>query len=429
MTGRREVTVHPSRIDGAFTPPPSKSYTHRALIAAYLTRRRSIVRRPLDSEDTRATLAGIRALGRRVRVQPQAWKIEPGPKRRSGRITIDCRESGTTLRLLSAVAAAGGEAVHLVGRPTLARRPTGPLYDALAALGADVRRPSDGRSVPVRIEGPLRPGAVRLDGSSSSQFVSAMLFVLPTLDGSSRMTLDGPLVSQPYVDATRAVLHTHGVRVDRRGRTFHIPGGQRYAARSFTVPPDASSAAYPFAAAALSGGAVRARGLTAELPQADLAIVDVLARAGASTDRRPTGLSVQGPIDRPFRVDLTNAPDLYPLCGAVAACLPGTSRIDGARHVVGKESDRFRTTVELARALGARVAGRPGRLYVTGQRPPTAIRTAGLRDHRVMMSAAVAAVVADGPSRLADAQCVRKSWPGFWATMRSLGGAIRGAGA
>ena len=419
------VRIRPARALGVVRAPPSKSYTHRALAVGHLARRRYRVDRPLDSDDTRATARAVGALGTPVERSDSCWTVDPAePAHVRDAVGIDCRESGTTLRFATALAALGDRTVVLRGRGRLPLRPMAPLVGALERLGATVRTPAGGRTLPLTLRGPIHGGRVEVDASESSQFASALLLVLPTLPDGSTLLLRGPIVSAPYLDATAAMLSRHGVECSRTARTVRVPGGQRYRGGRFEVPGDASSAAYLWAAAAVSGGEVRVRGIPPSWPQADLAILDLLERNGAEVRREPDGATVRGTgRRRPFTVNLTDAPDLYPLVGVLAATTVGRSELRGAPQVVRKESDRRQGTVDLARGLGATAAISDDRLRITGTGAPKALALEALSDHRLVMSAAVGSLAASGPSVVGDARAVRKSFPGFWAVLKELTGA------
>ena len=411
---------------GRAAAPPSKSYTHRFLVAAHLSGRPCRVDGPLLSDDTLRTARALGALSSRVRRERRGWTVAPSATgRRSRRRRIDCGESGTTLRLLTALASLDGAPTSFVGRGRLDRRPIVPLTDALAQLGASVALPGNGRSLPLRLRGPIHGGATRLRVDESSQFTSALLFALPTVRPDSTIATVGAPVSEPYVRASLAVLRRSGVRVaaDRAG--YRVPGGQRYRPPIVPVPGDASSAAYLWAAAAVSGGDVTVDGIDPSWPQADLAVLDLLERYGSEVARRGRRIAVRGARRRPFRVTLTQAPDLYPLAGVLAALAPGSSQLRGAAQVAAKESDRKAETARLARALGAKVDARPGGLVIHGTDRPRALRAGGFSDHRLVMSAAVAALAGPGASEIADASAVGKSFPGFFEALAGLGAEVR----
>jgi 3-phosphoshikimate 1-carboxyvinyltransferase len=414
------IRIGPGKVSGTLRAPPSKSYTHRALVAGFLSQTSYRVEHPLDSDDTRSTANGLARIGSAVRFAPGRWTIAPRPPRSGRTVSVDCGESGTTLRFLAAVAARSSRKVRLRGEGQLPRRPMRELFRALEILGARCAVPDGARSLPAIVSGPLHGGAVRLDASRSSQFVSSLLLTLPTVPGDSTLDLVGPIVSEPYIAATLAVLRHHQVRILRQGRRFTIPGGQRYRNPGLLVPGDASSAAYLWAAGAIAGGPVKVGGIPLEWPQADLAILELLRSAGASIRRSADGTTVEGGKLHGFAVDLTESPDLYPLAGVLAASIPEQSRILGAPHVVHKESNRREGTARLARAMGADVQEQRGGLSIRGSARPTRFRLRGLEDHRVVMSAAVGALIGDGTSSIDDAGAVSKSFPGFWQALGSL---------
>jgi 3-phosphoshikimate 1-carboxyvinyltransferase len=334
---------------------------------------------------------------------------------------IDCGESGTTLRFLAAVAARSAHLIRFTGTGRLPRRPMGPLLQALSRIGAKIESPGDGRCLPLGVTGPIHSGRIELDGSTSSQFCSALLFVLPLLPGDSRIELRGRLVSLPYIDATARVLEQNGIRIERDARRVAVPGDQSIRTRRYVVPGDLSSAAYLWAAAAVTAGDVTVQGLPPGIPQADRKILDILGSMGARVEPRGDGARVRGPITQPVDVDLNDAPDLYPLVGALMSIVDGTSVLRGADHVRLKESDRRSGTIILARALGARVQLRPTGLRITGCPDPPPLRLETLDDHRLVMSAAVGALAAKYPSEIGDSTAVQKSFPEFWKAMGRLG--------
>ncbi|MCI4336515.1 MAG: 3-phosphoshikimate 1-carboxyvinyltransferase [Thermoplasmata archaeon] len=420
-----KMKIRPSRLDGRLDAPPSKSYTHRALIAGFLAGRRYRVRRPLHAADTVATRRGLVALGARVITRREEWALAPPPAgtRMRSPARIRCDESGTTLRFLTAVAARVNTPVVFDGAGGLAVRPMQGLVDALRHSSVRVDLPARG-SLPLTVTGPIRSGQVVVDGSVSSQYISALLLVLPTLDGASSLRVRGTAVSVPYIEATLAVLRYHGITVRGPMGDWAIPGNQAYHASRFDVPGDASSAAYLWAGAAVSGGRAEVRGVPAQWPQADRRILDVLRRSGARVHETAGGVTVEGPLVAGIDADLTGSPDLYPLLGALAACIPATSNLRGGAHVVFKESNRRRATIELVRALGATARPTADGLRIRGVASPRRLKGLGSDDHRMVMSAAVAALVADGTSTLDNASAVAKSFPDFWAAFAKLGAGV-----
>ncbi len=416
------LRVTPQSLRGSVRGPPSKSYTHRALVAGHLAGRRFRLLRPLDSEDTRATVRLLRALGTHVERRASDWILTPGSSRPSRLRRVDCGESGTTLRFAVPLAALFGAPVRLIGAPRLGARPLAPLLRAVGHLGARLHSPRAGNGgLPLQLQGPLHSGTVTLPMSESSQFASALFLTLPVLDGPSRVRLEGPIVSEPYLDATLAVLRYHRVDAERDGRLFTTPGSQQYRGDRFAVPTDASSAAYLWAGAAVSGGRVTVSGMGPQWPQADREVLDLLEAWGARVTRRPDGASVGAGERRPFVWDFTRSPDLLPLAGVLAALTPGPSRLRGAGHAAFKESDRRATTALLARSLGARTRVTRDEIEIVGRSPPRSLRRTDLADHRLFLSALVAALTLPEPSILGPSESAAKSFPTFRTAFGSAG--------
>jgi 3-phosphoshikimate 1-carboxyvinyltransferase len=421
-------TVRPGPLFGSILAPPSKSYTHRELIASYLAAAPSLLLRPLDCDDTRRTLVALQRLGAQVRIGVDRWRVSPPADRPKpkGKVVVQCGRSGTTLRFLAGLAGVLDREVELRGDAQLARRPLGPLLDYLESAGAEVRRARPGRSLPITIRGPVRRTGGAIDATESSQFASALLLALPVRPARSQVSLRGRPVSAPYLAATVDVLRRRGVRWRRRGATFRIDGPARIQGGTVSIPGDASSAAYLWAAGAISGGVVEVRGVPTDRPQADLRILPTLAAMGSSVIEGREGITLWGRPERAIRTDLTEAPDLLPLVGVIAAGARSPSLLTGARQAALKETDRRRTTLALVRQLGASASdGRAGlRIVPHGSLRP--IRRTLPDDHRLVMSAAVAALRAGGVVRPAEA--VEKSYPDFWRDLRALGADLRRSG-
>jgi 3-phosphoshikimate 1-carboxyvinyltransferase len=375
--------------------PGSKSEAIRALILGALARGTTRVGNAPASGDVKAVLGALRALGVRIegspgrgalRVHGTEGRLPPGDRR------IHLGGSATGLRMLACVAALREGTTVLDGDASLRRRPLGPIPD----LGVPVR--TRGGRAPITVEGGAVPGrTVSVSSSDTSQFASGLLMAGFRLRG------PGPSVSRPYVALTRSVLG----RVRGRGP------------RVFRVEPDWSSAAYPLVAAAILGRRVRVPGLKARSLQADRAVLALLRKAGVrcGVDGRGAWCEGSGKV-RPFRIDLRDAPDLAPAAAAVALFAPGESRVTGAAHLRGKESDRIAACVAAVRALGGRAEERPDGFVVRGGTPRKG--TVDPRgDHRIALSFGVAAAAIRG-ARVLERGCVAKSWPSAWRDMALL---------
>lgn len=420
-----EVRAGP--VSGTVRAPGSKSESHRAFLLAAQSAEPCLVRSPLHSADTQATLACLHAMGARVHLDAGGdgdVQFLPAPLR-PPREALDCRNSGTTLRLLTATAARFGADVTLTGDDSLRSRPNGGLLDALTALG--VRGSSNGGKAPLTVRGPLRSGSVTLPPGTSSQFASALLLSLPFVPGDSTVDLQPPVSSAPYLDVTMELASAFGLHIERQGhpgRRFQIVGGQRVSAAQHMVSGDWSGAAFPLVAAAITGGTVTVQGVRADSPQGDRAIADILRSFGAKVTVDGSAVTAQGGgLDSPGTVDVRATPDLFPALCILAACSRGTTAFTGGAALRAKESDRIVAMAEGLRRMGVRCDERPDGLVVTGGKL-TGASIASLGDHRIHMAFAVAGLMAEGPTTVDDPACAAVSYPGFHDAMASLGAKV-----
>jgi len=334
--------------------------------------------------------------------------------------------SATALRFLAAVCALGPGPYTITGSPQLLRRPAGAIVPALRALGVSVKGEcggGEGVRPPLVISGgPPRGREVVVDASESSHVVSALLLIAPLLPEGLKIRTTGAVVSRPYIDLTvRTMRHEFGAAVEERSDGWDVAHGSYEPAEVwFAAERDWSSAAYLLAAAAATGGDVVVSGLDERSPQPDRRIVEVLAAFDALVHRSRDGIRCRGRISRPVDVDLSEAPDLAPLVGALGCLVEGTTRVRGAAHLRIKETDRIAEVVRCARALGCAAEEHPDGFEVTGPAKHGAtIDPAG--DHRIAMAFAVAGLAVPG-TRIADPDCVAKSYPTFWQDLEALVG-------
>jgi 3-phosphoshikimate 1-carboxyvinyltransferase len=410
----------PSKVSGTIRAPPSKSYTHRAIILAALSGGPCLVRRPLQSEDTDATVAGMAAFGAAIRGDGDDLRVSAESLHTPAK-PIDARNSGTTLRLLAGVASLQAGETTLTGDSSLRRRPMGPLVDALNRLGARARaRGADGRP-PVDVRGLLGGGDVSVPGNVSSQFLSSLLIACPLAPRPSEIRVLPPFRSEPYVDATRHLLNAFGVEVSRADDTFRVPGSQLYRPADVDVPGDFSSAAFPLVAAALTEGDVRVIGLDADAPQGDRRIVDLLRAFGARVDGGPDSVRVRGGPLVAQTVDVGATPDLFPILAVLATQAEGETRFVNGDQLRLKESDRIASTVAMLRALGGRAEPTPDGCAVWGPSTLHGGSVDSTGDHRILMAAGVAGLVAHGAVDISDPWCFRVSYPAYLDDLRALG--------
>ncbi len=354
------LTPGPRR--GEVTPPPSKSHLHRLLIADFLAGGRDRLNpSPDDSADIAATRRCLRAL----------VGDDPNP-------VLDCDESGSTLRFLGPVAAALGKHPRYVLRGRLAKRP-GMAYETLS------------------------PGCHELPGNVSSQFATGLLFALPILDGDSEIRFTTPLESRGYVDLTVSVLAAAGIAVEETPSGFRVPGGQRYRRPADMTPErDWSGASFWFAMNAL-GSKINVLGLAPESAQPDRRVVALLAQNGGDKD-------------------MSQCPDLFPPLAVVAGAQGTATRFTGVRRLRIKESNRLAATAELLARLGVATDEEDDAFTVhgVGGRFRGGVGVSAFGDHRIAMSAAVAATFSDAPLDLDNPDCSAKSYPGFFDAFAAL---------
>lgn len=424
------VIYGPGFSGGDVLVPASKSAAHRALICAALSGGRCEIDNIQKSDDMLATLGALRALGAEAKCDPAAQSVlldASGVGAVAGG-TLDCLASGSSLRFLIPVAAALGGEFTFTGRDRLPQRPIGIYEDLLPAHGVQVETAG---GLPLTISGRLLPGEYRLPGNVSSQFITGLLLALPLLEGESRIRLTSPLESAGYVDLTLSVLRDFGVTALPEADGWRVPGGQRFAARSYRVEGDWSQAAFFLSMAALdpNGKKVRIHGLKPDSVQSDRACVERFEAFGLRTAWEGDVLAAWNPqAHRPYgglrgcRIDAAQIPDLVPALAVTAALAQGETVISGAARLRIKESDRLAAMEAALNALGGRARATADGLVLTGVPALAGGEANGEKDHRVVMALAAAALRSTGTVRVTDPWSIRKSYPGFFEDFNRLGG-------
>ncbi len=401
--------------------PPSKSYTNRALICAALAEGTSELLNPSHSGDTVLMIDALRRFGIGIEEGDDRLIVHGGGGRlRAPAGTLNLGNAGTTIRFLAGLAGLADGTTTLTGDERMRQRPIGELIDALAAAG--VESSSENGSPPVVIKGGgFRGGGIDLDAHRSSQFLSSLLLVSPYALTPVQIRLAEHPASLPYVDLTLEVMKSFGASVSAVSRReFWVDNTFRYSARSFRIEPDASSASYFAAAAAITGGQVRIRGCPDRSLQGDFGFLDILRTMGAKITWVNETITVRGGVLRGVDVDMNGLPDCVPTLAVTAAFAEGPTTIRRVGHLKYKESDRLQAIASELEKIGASVRIGEETLQIT----PGASR-GGLvetyRDHRIAMSFAVAGLRVPG-IQIADPGCVTKSFPGFWEEFRKLEG-------
>ncbi len=445
-------TVEPGPRTGEAEIPASKSRAHRLMICAALSGRETRIKCRGISRDIAATAACLRGMGFRIleegdgitvrpgdvnteQTEVQTWNRpwdgtaertgagnaeRPGDAEEDAYAVMPCGESGSTLRFLLPVAGAMGLRGEFRMEGRLPERPLQPLWDVLAGKGMRLRREGNR----LFFSGKIRPGEYRIAGNISSQYVSGLLFALPLLEGKSTLEITGPVESADYIAMTEEALGQAGVPILKAGNRYRIPaGGYEHAdgIRETEVEADWSSGAFFLCMGALSPGGVAVRGLKEESRQGDRRILEILERFGARVSRDGDRIIVCRGTLRGITVDASGIPDLVPVIAATAAGAEGETVIEHAGRLRLKESDRLKTTTEMLRALGADIRETEDGLRILGKPRLRGGRTDSFRDHRIAMSAAVAAALCTEPVAVENAECTEKSFPGFWEILEGMG--------
>ncbi|WP_345696356.1 3-phosphoshikimate 1-carboxyvinyltransferase [Kitasatospora terrestris] len=393
--------------------PGSKSVTARALFLAAAAEGTTTLLRPLASDDTEGFAEGLLKLGYRVEREEREWRIEGRPQGPAGDAEVYCRDGATTARFLPVLAAAGRGSYRFDASAQMRRRPLGPLTAALRDLGVRLHHEEQEGHHPLRIDADgVAGGEVTLDAGLSSQYLTALLLLGPLTRDGLRITVTD-LVSAPYVEITLAMMRSFGAAVERDGNVFTVPAGG-YRAAAYPVEPDASTASYFFAAAAVTGREVTVPGLGRGALQGDLRFVEVLERLGARVSVEADRVTVAGPAGGMLSggtVNMRDISDTMPTLAAIAPFAAGPIRIVDVYNTRIKECDRLDACAQNLRRLGVDVAtGRDWIEIRPGNPAPAEIATHG--DHRIVMSFAVTGLRTPGIT-FDDPGCVRKTFPDF----------------
>ena len=427
MSESLEIRPIAGPIRGRVRPPGSKSITNRALVCAALADGVSHLTGALDSEDTRVMIDGLVRLGIEVESQDAGSRLRvngAGGEIPALEADLFCANSGTTIRFLTALATLGHGSFRLDGVERMRQRPIGDLLDAINQLGAHAASEKADHCPPVVVHANGLPGGTaKIRGDISSQYLSGLLMAAPRARSPVELTIDGPLVSQPYVQMTLEVMKSFGVDVQAAEglQHFQIAAPQRYRAREYAIEPDASAASYFWAAAAICGGEVTVDGLTENSLQGDVAFVECLERMGCGVRRDAANIIVVGRPLRGVDVDMNAISDTVQTLAVVAIFAEGPTRIRGVGHIRHKETDRIGAVATELRILGVDVLEHDDGLTIQPvdmeQLKAATVQT--YNDHRMAMSFALAGLRIRG-LQISNPRCVEKTYPRFFEDLAAL---------
>lgn len=418
---------------GTARVPGSKSITNRALLIAALADGDSTLTGALFSDDTRYMAAALNMLGIRVTGDQHAESFSVEGCR--GVLPADEADlfvgnSGTSMRFLGAAVALGHGTYRLDGIPRMRERPIAPLLEALNQLGVEATSEEGTGCPPIRVVADgLRGGTTTLAGDQSSQYFTGLLMAAPYAREGITITVDGELVSKPYIEITVDVMESFGVvaEIDTdTWKSFRVEPGQRYQGRVFHIEPDASNASYFFAAAAITGGEVRVAGLGTHSLQGDLDFVDVLEEMGADIEMNESETIVRGPVGGRLKggdFDMNGISDTAQTLAAIAPFADGPVTIRGVAHNRIKETDRISAVATELRKLGQEVQEFEDGMTIT-PRPITPANIETYDDHRMAMSFGVTSLRAQG-IRILDPECTAKTFPDYFDRLIEITGTER----
>lgn len=395
-----DITIHPQKLKGTIHAIPSKSQAHRLLLCAAFADKPTTLLCPQTNRDIQATAECLSALGAQVLRTEDGYLITP-IQTIPQKATLNCCESGSTLRFLLPIVGALGVDATFTMEGRLPQRPLSPLWEEMERMGCRLTRPTGDT---IRCQGKLQPGRYTIDGSVSSQFVTGLLFALSLVTGNSQLHLTGKVESLPYIEMTLEALSKFGVEVEQQSKCYHLKQAHFSTPGTIQVEGDWSNGAFWLAANAL-GSELNVVGLNERSAQGDRSVTHWLCKL---TDF--------------CTIDASNIPDLVPILAVVAGAKHGAAFINAQRLRI-KESDRLQTVADLINNIGGNATVTDDGLIVQGTSyTGGTIRAAG--DHRIAMAAAIAATVCTQPITILGAEAVSKSYPAFWADYETLGGIL-----
>lgn len=424
------ATVYPNKISGVQVAPASKSSMQRACAAALLHHGTTSIFNPGHSNDDLAAIDVIQKLGATVQVHAGEILVESNGVKPIGP-AMNCGESGLGIRMFTPIAALSDHTIKIEGKGSLVKRPMHFFDEIFPSLKIDIQ--SQSGFLPIQIKGPLQPTTITVDGSLSSQFLTGLLMAFAAAEANGAVIHVKELKSKPYIDLTLAVLNAFGWKVQHQSyERFEFLAHPPLAAHiNYTVEGDWSGAAFLLVAGAIAGP-IAVKGLQMDSTQADKAVMQALKQTGASIKNEEDSIFI-GPAKgmegqtldlTAFEFDATDCPDLFPPLVALAAVCKGVSTIHGVRRLAHKESDRGITLQTEFAKLGIQIELKDDTMLVHGGTGVHGAEVFSQHDHRIAMACGVAALVAEGPITITDAEAVNKSYTDFYAHLQNLGAKV-----
>ncbi|WP_079774874.1 3-phosphoshikimate 1-carboxyvinyltransferase [Salmonella bongori] len=420
------LTLQPiARVDGAINLPGSKSVSNRALLLAALACGKTVLTNLLDSDDVRHMLNALSALGVDYTLSADRTRCEiigsGGALRAKGAVELFLGNAGTAMRPLAAALCLGHNEIVLTGEPRMKERPIGHLVDALRQGGANIDYLEQENYPPLRLRGGFTGGDVEVDGSVSSQFLTALLMTAPLATKNTVIRIKGELVSKPYIDITLNLMKTFGIEIENHHyQQFAVKGGQQYQSPGrYLVEGDASSASYFLAAGAIKGGTVKVTGIGRKSMQGDIRFADVLEKMGATITWGDDFIACTRGALRAIDMDMNHIPDAAMTIATTALFAEGTTTLRNIYNWRVKETDRLFAMATELRKVGAEVEEGHDYIRIT---PPETLHHADIgtyNDHRMAMCFSLIAL-SDTPVTILDPQCTAKTFPDYFEQLARI---------
>ncbi|EBE7547283.1 3-phosphoshikimate 1-carboxyvinyltransferase, partial [Salmonella enterica] len=414
------LTLQPiARVDGAINLPGSKSVSNRALLLAALACGKTVLTNLLDSDDVRHMLNALSALGINYTLSADRTRCDitgnGGPLRASGALELFLGNAGTAMRPLAAALCLGQNEIVLTGEPRMKERPIGHLVDSLRQGGANIDYQEQENYPPLRLRGGFTGGDIEVDGSVSSQFLTALLMTAPLAPEDTTIRVKGELVSKPYIDITLNLMKTFGVEItNHHYQQFVVKGGQQYHSPGrYLVEGDASSASYFLAAGAIKGGTVKVTGIGRKSMQGDIRFADVLEKMGATITWGDDFIACTRGELHAIDMDMNHIPDAAMTIATTALFAKGTTTLRNIYNWRVKETDRLFAMATELRKVGAEVEEGHDYIRIT---PPAKLQHADIgtyNDHRMAMCFSLVAL-SDTPVTILDPKCTAKTFPDYF---------------
>ena len=417
-----KVLIRPKKLSGRIDVVPSKSYSHRAIIAASLADGVSVIKNVLFSNDILRTIDCCKAFGAEIERFENYLVIKGTKEIKRVSSVINCGESGSTIRFMIPIMLVNSDDMEFRGENHLNKRPLETYYEIFERQGINYNHPKDSY-MPLHTSGGLKSGEFIIPGDISSQFITGLLFALPLLDGDSEIKIIGNLESKAYIDLTLDILNRFNIKIiNNNYSSFTVLGNQKYVCNDYTVEGDFSQAAFFLVMGAL-GNDISLGCMNLDSLQGDKKIIQDVKDLGALViSDNDTIKAINNPLHEAI-IDLSQSPDLGPVLSVLASLSEGNSKFINASRLRIKECDRISCMREELNKLGACVSESYDEMYFKGVKAFNgSMELDAHNDHRIAMSLAVASTVSTSPLLIHGAECVKKSYPHFWDDFRKLGG-------